>query len=156
MQLYSDREPSVEEQVTTEPQRLALETMSNELVEKLHAMVEEQQQRAREFAAHQHSLSSLPSTHTPAVAPPPAPPAPYIPEEYDYTPQEEVYTNLPPIPKRPTPPRAAYTEQPVAHHAPKPRKPAKVQQEDTEGNIGAGTIIFILAVLFIILSKGCS
>ena len=73
MQPYSDREPSVEEQVTTEPQRLALEAMSNELVEKLHAMVEEQQQRAREFAAHQHSLSSLPSTHTPAVAPPPPP-----------------------------------------------------------------------------------
>ena len=159
MQPYTDRNSSVEEQVTTEPQRLALEAMSNELVEKLHAMVEEQQQRAREFAAHQHSLSSLPSTHTPTVSHPPVPPAPYVPEEYEYSPQEEEYINLPPIPTRSTAPRARYTEPSVPHPAPKPRKTSKVKrepQEDTEGNIGAGTIIFILAVVFFIFSKGCS
>lgn len=62
------REAPPTEHVTTEPQRLALEAMSQDLVKKLNCMVAEQEARAREFAAHQHSLSSLP-VQTPPVAP---------------------------------------------------------------------------------------
>lgn len=158
-QPYSDHESTTEEQVTTEPQRLALEAMSKELVDKLHAMVEEQQQRARVFAEQQHSLSSLPSTHTPAVPSAPVHAAPPVVEAYDYHQQEYEYSNLPPLPPIPPAPRAAYTPKPTPPPVSKPRKPAKVvreQQDETEGNIGAGTIIFILAVVFIIFSRGCS
>lgn len=52
--------------VTTEPQRQALDAMSQELVNKLNVMVAEQEQRAREFAARQHSLSSLPQQTLPS------------------------------------------------------------------------------------------
>ncbi len=57
---------SPDERVTTEPQRQALDTMSQELVNKLNVMVAEQEQRAREFAARQHSLSSLPQQTEPS------------------------------------------------------------------------------------------
>jgi len=41
--------------------------MSQELVNKLNVMVAEQERRAAEFAAHQHSLSSLPQQTVPSV-----------------------------------------------------------------------------------------
>lgn len=47
-------------QVTTEPQRQALDEMSHDLLRKLNAMVEEQNERARQFANTEHSLSSTP------------------------------------------------------------------------------------------------
>lgn len=44
----------------TEPQRKALEEMSQALLDKLGVMVAEQEARAREFALGTHSLSALP------------------------------------------------------------------------------------------------
>ena len=44
----------------TEAQKKALEEMSAALLEKLHVMVKEQEERVREFAERTHSLSSLP------------------------------------------------------------------------------------------------
>lgn len=46
--------------VTTEPQRQALDAMSQALVEKLNRMVEEQHQRVEEFTRMEHSLSQRP------------------------------------------------------------------------------------------------
>lgn len=46
--------------VSTDMQRRALEEMSQHLLNELNAMVEQQERRAREFAARTHSLSSLP------------------------------------------------------------------------------------------------
>lgn len=46
--------------VTTEPQRQALDAMSQALVEKLNRMVEEQHRRVEEFTRLEHSLSQRP------------------------------------------------------------------------------------------------
>ena len=69
-----------QEKVSTEPQRLALEEMSRDLVDKLNKMVAEQEERAAQFAAQQHSLSAKPSVPTSISQPtyrystPPPPP----------------------------------------------------------------------------------
>ncbi len=64
-----DNEEQQMPDVSTEPQRQALDEMSRQLVEKLNDMVREQHERARRFAATQHSLSPLPGVQAP---PPPA------------------------------------------------------------------------------------
>ena len=79
---------SPDERVTTEPQRQALDAMSQELVNKLNIMVAEQEQRAREFAARQHSLSSLPQQTLPPVPSEPVPSS-AIPSA---TPSSNIYT----------------------------------------------------------------
>lgn len=156
------REAPPTEHVTTEPQRLALEAMSQDLVKKLNCMVAEQETRAREFAAHQHSLSSLP-VQTPSVATaptrhkpkqkhyhkqtPPPPPA-YTPPTYTQTNQtpEPIYTDtyLPPVPSA----------------APAPRKKAPTviggRKKKEEEGIGVGTIITVIFIVFILMSRGCS
>lgn len=58
--------------VTTEPQRQALDEMSRELLRKLNAMVEEQNERARQFANTEHSLSSTPMEFNLTLPEPPA------------------------------------------------------------------------------------
>lgn len=161
MEQEPDNQQALSEQVTTEPQRRALEAMSQELVDKLHKMVEEQQLRAQEFAAHQHSLSSLPATpmmpNVPEVA---SSPAPQWKGPVQYAPQHK----LPPLPNVPLPRAPQYTyanrEETLPEHRPQPRpKQTRNTEEDTENTdatIGAGAIIFILAVVFIIMSRGCS
>ncbi len=57
--------------VSTEPQRQALDEMSRQLVEKLNEMVREQNERARRFATQQHSLSPLPGQMEQPVTPQP-------------------------------------------------------------------------------------
>lgn len=148
-------------EVTTEPQRLALEQMSNELISKLNKMVAEQEKRAQEFAQHRHSLSSLP-TATPLPTKPQAPIPPVPPPSYNRAanypqPQQEP---LPPVPQSypQTLPPAQHPPQPRQHNKtrqtpPVPRYSPKKQQEENEG-IGAGTIIFVLAIIFVLL-KGC-
>ncbi|MBQ4593356.1 MAG: hypothetical protein IJA81_01850 [Akkermansia sp.] len=151
------------EQVTTEPQRLALEAMSQDLVKKLNCMVAEQEARAREFAAHQHSLSSLP-VQTPPVAPtttyhkpkqkhyhkhtaPPQPPT-YTPPTYTQTIQTPAssYTDtyLPPVPS--------------ASPAPRKKTPTVIggRKKKEEEGVGVGTIITIIFIVFILMSRGCS
>lgn len=151
------------EHVTTEPQRLALEAMSQDLVKKLNCMVAEQEARAREFAAHQHSLSSLP-VQTPPVTTnstynkpkqkqyhkpsPPTPPPAYTPPSYTKTYQthEPSYTDsyLPPVPS--TPP------------ASRKKTPTIIggRKKKEEEGFGVGTVITILVIVFILMSKGCS
>ena len=96
-------------QVTTEPQRKALESMSEALVHKLNMMVAEQEARAREFANQQHSLSSLPTQHQPQLQT-------NIPKPYNNK-QQAAYTP-PPSKQQPEFPRYSTTQ-----HAEAPREP---------------------------------
>ena len=148
-------------EVTTEPQRLALEQMSNELISKLNKMVAEQEKRVQEFAQHRHSLSSLP-TAPPLPTKPQAPIPPVPPPSYNRAanypqPQQEP---LPPVPSYPqTLPPAQHPPQPRQHNKtqqtpPVPRYSRKKQQQEENEGIGAGTIIFVLAIIFVLL-KGC-
>ena len=59
--------------VSTEAQRLALETMSAQLVHKLNAMIAEQETRTRDFAEQHHTHIALPQTAEPITIVPPAP-----------------------------------------------------------------------------------
>ncbi len=147
-------------QVTTEPQRLALEQMTEQLITKLNKMVEEQQKRAEEFAQHRHSLSSLPTAaslpKTTQLPTPPAPPAPPVATAAQTQPVLIAKPQIMPLPE--------HTPQQVSHHrqrtpkqqlppVPGPTAPHHQQQPESEG-ISAGTIIFVLAIIFVLL-KGC-
>lgn len=156
-----------QDEVTTEPQRQALEAMSHDLVEKLNAMVKEQEQRAHAFAAQQHSLSALPSYTLPEITPPaPLPQTPSVqPKPVPRgvkarmaapQPQQPGITNGPSLPQIP------------AATAPTPRKNAPWEREYTmptiirepkegqkEGSVGAGTILFIIIVIIFAIMNGC-
>lgn len=129
--------------VTTEPQRKALEAMSRDLVDKLNIMVAEQEARAREFAAHQHSLSALPTQqplHTtvkPQVAP------------TSYRHEQPVAPQYKPAA---TPPPPQYF--PPIPQAPQPTVIRKKKKE--EEGVGSTAIIIFLVIVFIIISRGCS
>ena len=144
--------------VSTEPQRRALEAMSADLVRKLNLMVAEQEARARDFAAHQHSLSSLPIQTQPQVQrfeqpkqnkrkyaqhtpPPPVAPSPAYTQQPLHTPDYSDY--LPPVPKSTSP---QYKQPTIIK--------GKKKKED-EG-ISATSIIVILLIVFFIMSKSCS
>lgn len=170
------------DEVTTEPQRLALEAMSQDLVCKLNAMVAEQERRAQEFAAQQHSLSSLPSFSVPEIQPPSLPqptvtataPLPKAArrvkarmEQPAPTPQP-TYRNepeLPPVPQQRTQrqTRSAWDEQWQPHmdasKQPKlPKMPTIIRDtpaEKKESSVGAGTIATIIFVLFILIMRSC-
>lgn len=165
------------DEVTTAPQRQALETMSQNLVEKLNAMVAEQEQRARDFAAHQHSLSSLPSYTLPEIAqenppqvPVPRPPKPAIatsaPPADAYGKQEAsiagpTITNGPRLPKVPpvvreSRPNKNTVNSPVPHREYKmPTIIRDPESEEQKGTIGAGTISVIIFIIFVLLMHGC-
>lgn len=136
-----------EELVTTEPQRKALEAMSEDLVRKLNLMVAEQEARAREFANHQHSLSSLPEQQQPQVTT-------YSPKPY--TVPQAVYTPPPPKPK------PEYQPPPTVYHKgpqhPRQKQPTLIRRKEKqqEEGVGATAIIVILLILFSILSRTCS
>ncbi len=149
-------------QVTTEPQRKALESMSEALVHKLNMMVVEQEARAREFANQQHSLSSLPTQHQPQLQT-------NIPKPYNNK-QQAAYT--PPLSKQqPEFPRYSTTQHaeaprepqfsPTQHKDHRPRRqkqPTVIRQKENqpEEGISATAIIVILLILFSILSRTCS
>lgn len=144
--------------VTTEPQRLALEQMSEQLITKLNKMVEEQEKRAREFAQHRHSLSSLPTAATLPEKPQlPTPPAPQVPpiSTATYTQPELIAQPQTPLPPLPTSQQRPRYQQPTTkkQHPQTRKKSAPQQQQESEG-ISAGTIIFVLAIIFVLL-KGC-
>ena len=139
---------NADQNVSTEAQRQALEEMSNELVRKLNLMIQEQEQRAREFAATHHSTLPTPAApvlNIPAPEPVAKAPAPAT-----------VYAPAPPPPpvsrreQHPSPKR----EQPARCSAPSPgAKKTKPQEE--EGNIGMGIVIFSL-VGIIMLIRSCT
>lgn len=170
------------DEVSTEPQRLALEAMSRDLVEKLNAMVAEQEQRARDFAAHQHSLSSLPAQMTPELTRIEMPEAPSIPEIQPETPtatrgvkarmgaqqvppQQQAQkaspsaAKLPPVPAQK--PQTQQTEWHPYSQTERNNSPYKMPtiirepKDKKEGTIGAGTISVIIFIILIILMHGC-
>ncbi len=173
------------DEVSTEPQRLALEAMSRDLVEKLNAMVAEQEQRARDFAAHQHSLSSLPAQMTPELTRIEMPEAPSIPEIQSETPtatrgvkarmgaqqvppqpqSQQSSPSAPQLPPVPTPQVhkkqaewQPYGPQSQAERNSSPyRMPTIIREpkDKKEGTIGAGTISVIIFIVLIILMHGC-
>ena len=137
---------NADQNVSTAAQRQALEAMSNELVRKLNLMIQEQEQRARDFAATHHSTLPTPAApvlNMPAPKPQAKAPAPvYTP----VTPPQPVTTKEPQAsPKR---------EQPTRYSAPPPgAKKTKPQEE--EGNIGMGIVIFSL-IGIIMLIRSCT
>lgn len=164
-------------EVTTEPQRQALEAMSNDLVNKLNTMVAEQEQRAHDFAAQQHSLSSLPTCNVPELVAAPqlspvAAPAPKQPPYRAPRPaaarpprqQADSTPNLPNIPP-PQPPLPNQTGSGWTDHLQntvytgtqkptRPRKPTIIRDthKQQDGSIGAatvGTIIFVIVMLIL-------
>lgn len=76
-------------EVSTEAQRQALDAMSEELVQKLNRMIEEQDARVKEFAVQNPSLSSLPATPEPIALPRQA------------APKQPAQPQLPSVPKPP-------------------------------------------------------
>ena len=148
-------------EVSTEAQRQALDAMSEELVQKLNRMIEEQDARVKEFAVQNPSLSSLPATPDPIALPRQA------------APQQPAQPQLPSVPK----PSSAVTptveekldeydrqwarekrEQPAqpppvpAVTRPKPKRQRQISPnpEEKQGpNIGSW-IFFIVVVLIIL------
>ena len=155
-------------EVSTEAQRQALDAMSEELVQKLNRMIEEQDARVREFAVQNPSLSALPATPGPITLP------------HQDQPHKPAQPKMPGVPK----PAAVTTEQaldeldcqwaqekcvqtqgrghqplqapPVpAASRPKPkrRQIAPNQEEKQSPNIGSW--IFLVVVVLIIL-RACT
>ncbi len=147
--------------VSTEPQRQALDEMSRQLVEKLNAMVHEQHERARRFAATQHSLSPLPGTA-------PLPPQPKKPNFHFLSEKPEP---LPPLPNAPVA-EAKKVHMPFSAHVnAQPKKPQefkplgdlprqvrsatpKTEQKSESGCGTVPTVIFI--IILIIILRSCS
>ncbi len=173
------------DEVTTEPQRLALEAMSHDLVVKLNMMVAEQEQRAHDFAAHQHSLSSLPAQMTPELTQVEMPKMPSLPEVQSEAPtttrgvkarmaspqtppqpqSQQASPSAPQLPPMPTPQVhkkqaewQPYGPQSQAERNSSPyRMPTIIREpkEKKEGTIGAGTISVIIFIILILLMHGC-
>lgn len=140
--------PQDEQSVSTEAQRLALEAMSADLVHKLNLMIQEQETRAREFAAaHHHAPVNLPpQSYTPQPAPSAASYAVNTaPQPARQAPQPPPLRTTPIWDEPPPPPRAAI---------PRRRAATKPAQEEDSG-IGTGTVIFAL-VGIILLVRSCT
>lgn len=137
-----------EQHVSTEAQRQALEAMSADLVRKLNIMIQEQEQRAREFAATHHSMLPTPvSTFS-------APQTPTAPQQEAPMP---VYTQVAPPPlatrKSHTPTPAPDFE--TTHRNTPPRATQPRKQEKEESNLGMGIIIFALVGIFMLM-RSCT
>ncbi len=150
-------------EVSTEPQRQALDEISRQLVEKLNTMVREQNERAERFAATQHSLSSLPATPQPEqddespaqAAPPPQPakkarPLPPPPMHRAGTP------SAPEAEERPLPPQPkSLWEQNRPEWLPKQPAASKEPRKAEENGCGSGTVITLIIIILIII-RSCS
>lgn len=142
-----------DERVSTEPQRRALDAMSADLVRKLHDMVAEQEARARDFAEHQHSLSSLPQLQ-PFLPPQPTPPPQQESTSQQPQPKSKRIVSNPPrfpnIPRQKKDSRPSYAPLPHEHWEDAETSPRETEQKK-EGGIGAGTIVFIIFAIIVIL-----
>ncbi len=171
------------DEVSTEPQRLALDAMSRDLVNKLNAMVAEQERRAHEFAQHQHSLSSLPTQTLPEITMPTLPetnPAPVAPPAQSQVqgmygrlsyPEEPVYqapappiTNAPVLPQVPRavkqPQFSRSGSQQRTHNSSRDyRMPTIIrdtESEKKESGMSAGSVLTIIFVIIMLLiGHGC-
>lgn len=150
MHSSEERTEPHDERVSTEPQRRALDAMSADLVRKLHAMVAEQEARARDFAEHQHTLSSLPKLQ-PFL---PSNPAPSLqePAYQQPQPQHSITTprHRPTIPRRKKDSSPSYAPLPNEHWEDEDLAPQETEQKK-ESSVGAGTVVFIIFAIIIIL-----
>lgn len=144
--------------VSTEPQRQALDAMSQELVRKLHAMVAEQEERVKRFAANEPpSPSSIPAPSFPATLPsaPSGKKSPGSPQESlsaGQMKQRPTITNGPQLPPSPPPRPAALPKK--EYEMPKIlRTPTQGRKE--ESGIGAGPISVIIIILIILIMRSC-
>lgn len=144
-----------DESVTTEPQRLALERMSAQLIHNLNVMIAEQEERVRIFAEQHHSPSPLPQHPAPEKLPEPPSVAP-IPEP---EPAKPLVAKFKAIARRNVPPLV--TSSPNEQPQPQPRPipvistPRKTTESKEESSIGVGTIVtFIVIILFLL--RACS
>lgn len=146
----------------TEAQRKALEEMSQQLLDRLNSMVDQQEARAREFAERTHSLSSLPeqvqlpqmpstpdsrSPQEPSIAPPtPAPAA-----------KKAQHVPPPPQARRvDTTPRAAAPAEPAQPRVVRtPKRPAAAKNQEEDSKVGLGTLVTIGGIIFVLL-RSCS
>lgn len=144
-----------DESVTTEPQRLALERMSAQLIHNLNVMIAEQEERVRIFAEQHHSPSPLPQHPVPEKLPEP-PSVPPVPEP---EPAKPLVAKFKAIARRNVPPLV--TSSPNEQPQPQPRPipvistPRKTTESKEESSIGVGTIVtFIVIILFLL--RACS
>ena len=154
---YNETEPEV--QVSTEPQRIALERMSAELVHKLNVMIAEQEERARIFAEQHHSQSPLPQSPAPEVIADTKACLPPIPETEQPKPLvakfKAIARNIPkPVTRTqqtaPAEPQAKPDRFPVRNTPPR-----KAAEDKEESSIGIGTIITCILIIIFLL-RACS
>lgn len=134
-------------EVTTEPQRRALEEMSRKLSRRLEGMINEQNKRARDFIEQRHSLSPLPGIQIPgltspqAVAQPPEPkPAPFPP---------------PVVPQQPVSRQCVSDAPPLPFEIPHPEsKKGTAGKEKSEGS--KGWVFALVTFLLFILIRSCN
>ncbi len=154
--------PDEHEQVSTEPQRQALDAMSHKLVENLNAMIREQNERAERFAATQHSVSALPGqVELPHIE------APIVP------PSEPIATAVPPLPSTGTQPPRQPSRRKATLPPPRPRTPLdngnprplppprpriKIPTAPAEAKQQgcSATTVFVAIVIFLFLIRSCS
>lgn len=128
----------MEQDVSTEAQRKALEAMSADLVRKLNIMIQQQDARVRAFAAEHHSTM------------PPAPQAPLL-----HEPAAE-HTSAPAGTTPPPPTRPLWEQQrPPARRTPTPPPARKEAPPQEESNIGLGMVIFALVGIMILI-RSCT
>lgn len=153
------------ENADTESQRIALEEMSQQLLERLNAMVAEQEKRAAEFAARTHSLSALPEVVPPPQVPvvpelvaPPAtalPPVPPLQAERRVAAPPSAARSVPPPPA--AKPKAEPAPQQQWTPAPKKSLPGapRGQQQGEQSSIGFGWVAFVMFVIYFLI-RACS
>lgn len=149
-----------DESVNTEPQRAALEEMSQALLAGLNAMVAEQERRAAEFAARTHSLSALPE-QAPLPQVEPAAPLPQV--EPAVAPAEPAVAR--PAARRVQPPPGAKPEPtppPKQQWTSAPPKPRRVEPShrfgagDEKSSVGSGWVVFVIFAIYIIIRFFCN
>ena len=152
----------MDKNVDTEPQRKALEEMSQQLLERLNAMVAEQEQRANEFAARPHSLSSLPSgIELPKLEPLPQPQPQGLPTGSQSPHPQPAPASRPSVAPPPGARSRVEVESAAAARTPEPApKPAAApvrrpkKKEEEKGSSVWVTIITWAAVILIL--RACS
>lgn len=136
-------------EVSTEPQRRALEEMSLSLTQKLHAMVAEQEERVKAFAAQHNGLSPLPRQQDEGQG-----------DSYEPLPRQQpglvgqtkpAITNGPAIPT-PQPSRNMANELPPRPKEPPLFSPASPKKEST---IGSGMMGFFIVLFVIFILRAC-
>lgn len=150
--------PHPEEAVTTEPQRIALERMSAELVHKLNVMIADQEERVRIFSEQHHSQSPLPQHPVPEMLPetPSVPPTP-VPEPA----AKPLVAKFKAIARRSVPPLVTSSAPTPKEEQPQPRPipvlttPRKTSESKEEGSIGVGTIVTGIVIILFLL-RACS